>query len=36
MDDVSGFAKFMRFVPLFSTILMLIFWIYNYYNPTSA
>ena len=26
----------MRFMPLFATILMLIFWIYNFYFPQSA
>ena len=29
-------AEFMRFLPLFATILMLIFWIFNYYHPEVA
>lgn len=28
--------KVMRFLPLFATILMLVFWMYNYYFPESA
>jgi len=29
-------AKIMRFLPLFATILMLVYWWYNYYFPIEA
>lgn len=32
----SWMEKLMRFLPLFATILMLVFWIYNYYYPALA
>lgn len=37
MDWTSDFiASVMRFLPLFATILMLIYWVYNYNFPTDA
>lgn len=29
-------AKWMRFLPLFATILMLVYWVYNYNFPIDA
>lgn len=36
MDETSVIAKIMRFLPLFATVLMLVYWIYNYYYPMDA
>jgi hypothetical protein len=32
----DGVASFMRFLPLLATVLMLVYWFYNYYFPIDA